>query len=663
MRLLFRLGQPPGWQTSRRGMLCLPRLLISFTSSTERPGVAVLSRLTILRVLVPLAVVAAVTAAVGIGVLKADFVNWDDQVYVVENPHLRIGSAGDLVWLFTNSYFRSYIPLALLSHAIDFSLWGLQAGGHHLTSLVLHAVNTALFFLLTIVVLAAARERIDPGGKGIFGLVRRNLDATVILGGVFAALLFGIHPTRVEAFAWISDRKDLLSFLFLIPALLSYVQYSALRGSDRARVWYLLSVTLYLLALLSKSSVLVMPGVLVLLDLTVGPRSGWKLHVRRLFTEKLPFLLLSIIAGLAAISSVPSSDISYMLADLTPVQKTLLPLYAVSFYLEKMLWPAPLAAVYDIPPAATMIAMTVIVVLVTGLCILLYTLGQRFWLAAWVYYLLMLFPTIAYPSSGIQPIADRYAYVALPGFFLLAGGALGRLSGESRGIAGRLRIPVIATAAALVIILALLTIRQVAVWENSETLWQHEVDSYSDIAIGYNNLGAAVCKSGRPDEAIMQFTVALGLKPDYAHAWNNLGVAENAKGDIQKAIASYARAIQLEPDYAEAYVNMGEIYLRAGDPDRALNYLEPGLSFDPASARAHCDLGWARFEKGDRDSALPLFRRAVALQSDYARAYYYIGVIQGDRGEAASSLASFRMAAKCGDEESQRLLKARGLTW
>ena len=596
--------------------------------------------------------------------LKNDFVNWDDQVYVLENPHLAVSSFNDVLWFFTNGYYRSYIPLTMLSHSVDYALWQFAPSGHHLTSILLHAANSGWFFLLSIVLLRAVSRPIRVGGPDPVAASWTHAGTPEILGGTVAALIFAVHPMRVESAAWVSDRKDLLACFFLLPMLIVYLRYTSLRGDPRGRRWYLLALLLYLLALLSKSSVLVAPGALILLDFFFIESAPARMSLGSLIREKIPFLVLSVAAAAAAFNAVPDKEMSYMISGLSLTQKLLLPFYSISFYLGKLLWPAHLAPVYDFPPASTMAAAAVIAVLVSGLCVLLYRLGTRYALAAWIAYLLFLAPTLAFPLSGIQPIADRYVYTAAPALFLLVGGVIGRMYHLPVMRETMLIRILLSVGAALVIaMLALRSSRQIGYWENSETLWQHEVDVYPQIALGYNNLGVAVSNSGRPDEAIMQFTVALGLKPDYAHAWNNLGRAQYAKGDIHAAIASHLRAIALDSEYVDAYVNLGEVFVRAADPGRATVLLQRAVTLDPSSPRAWYTLGWATFEKGDSISALPLFEKALALQPGQARASYYEGLILSRRGDAQGALAAFRNAARHGDADAQAVLRSQGMPW
>ncbi|MCK5571301.1 MAG: hypothetical protein KAJ12_01010, partial [Bacteroidetes bacterium] len=323
-------------------------------------------------------IAAAIMIVVGMvygNALENDFVTWDDQWYVLDNEHIRISSVDDVFWIFTHSYYWSYIPLTLLSHALDYALWGLDPKGHHLTSVLLHAANSVWVFFLALVLLRYARLRArgeQPEGPR---LLLQTDDLPSMAGAVLAALLFGLHPLRAESVAWVSDRKDLLCAFFLFPAFLSYLFFSTQRGTTAGKRWYRVSLALQLLALLSKAAALMLPLILVALDLFLAGRSSWMARRRSLLREKVPYFVLSGTVGLIGMASVPAKGINFLAADLSLLQKAFLPFHSIMFPLAKLVLPVHLGPVYDYPGSAlTMILALVLLVLVTGFCIVMFKL-------------------------------------------------------------------------------------------------------------------------------------------------------------------------------------------------------------------------------------------------------------------------------------------------
>jgi len=570
--------------------------------------------------------------------LENGFVTWDDQWYVLDNEHIRISSGDDLLWIFTHSYYWSYIPLTLLSHAADYLLWGLDPRGHHLTSVLLHAANTVWVFLLALAMLRFARLRAEGGGPGGPRVLLDPGDLPSVGGAVLAALLFALHPLRAESVAWVSDRKDLLCAFFLFPAFLSYLFYATTRGTPVCRRWYHLSLLLQLLALLSKAAALMLPLVLVAFDLFLHGRIAWMAQRRVLLREKLPYFLLSGTVGLIGMASVPAKSVNFLAADLTLLEKVFLPFHSIMFPLAKFLWPVSLGPVYDYPGSTlTMILACVLLALVTGFCFVLFKLDHPSALAAWMYYLIMSLPTALFFASGIQPIADRYTYVSTVSFFILVGGLFAGVlsSGTIGGKWNRmLRILVTAGAVGWLAFLAVLSHNQVSIWKDPMTLWTRGVQVAPGSPFAYNNLAEAQIQAGFVEEAVVSFMIATELKPDYADGYNNLGVSYLMQGEYQEGIRWLNRARELFE--AEA---------------------------DPSLADVYCNLGYAHQTLGEDSIALEMFSRTLRMQPGYAKAHYYIGMIFERQGRSGEALGALREAARLGSSEARVALEARGVTW
>lgn len=480
---------------------------------------------------VPLAVAAAVFF-VFLPILKHQFVSWDDDVFLYRNLSFRGLGWTQLRWMFTTFHHGPYQPVVWLSYAVDHLLWGMDPAGFHLTGLLLHCANAALVFLV---------------GRRLLGLARSEDDGPSLdLAAAAAALLFALHPLRVEPVAWAAARRDLMSGTFFLCALLSHLR-------ARARPAFIF----YCLSLLAKPMGIGLPLVLAVLDVHVlrrGPR--WK--------EKLPYILPAAAAaalawrGQAAAGATASAEV------FGPLKRLAQAAYAHSFYLAKTAWPEGLAPMYERllnfdplgPRFLTAAAASL------ALAAAAYALRRRwsaFW-ASWLAYVVILAPVLGAVKYGSQLVADRYSY--LPGLVLslLAAGVLLRLMGRSPSR----RRAVAAGACVVIIVLAGLTRRQLAYWRDSETLYLRILALDPGQTVARNNLGLVLAAKGRTEEALEQYRLALRLRPCYASAHNNLGAALLQSGRLDEAEAHFRRALACDPSCVTAARNR-DIILRLRD--------------------------------------------------------------------------------------------------
>jgi len=540
------------------------------------------------------------------------FVSWDDQWYVLENKHLAIRSIGDLLWLFTHSYYWSYIPLTLLSHALDVALWGPTPFGPHLTNLVLHAANTVWVFLLALLVLRIGSDA-SPGAR--------------TLGAFAAALVFSLHPLRAESVAWVSDRKDLLCAFFLLPALMVYLR-ARIQGGEapRSSRWLTLSLSLYVCALLSKATALMLPVVLVLLERLLL-RAGEKGEdSRRSIARVAPFAGASLVVGIVGLASTPARTLNFLTVDLSTAQKLLLPFYTIVAPLGTLLWPHHLGPIYDYPEGLlSMLLSLVIVLLVSVAAGILYRMRLPGIAVAWSVYLAMSVPTALFFLTGIQPLADRYSYLSMVSLALLAGAGL-VLASRSRT-----RIPRNAIMVAGVVIIGVLlgtsTRQQVTVWRSSLSLWAHAVRVAPSSPVAFNNLGQAHLATGALEEASMAFTVAARLKSDYADVYNNMGVVSILRGDVRggRRLLEQARALlEAAPDpgteLPDVYRNLGRVHHELGEQDSALASYRRCLAIQPQDALAWHGISQVLLAMGHPDEARRARVHAARLGNPEAKA-------------------------------------------
>src|SRR5437773_8464299 len=363
--------------------------------------------------LVPV-LIALVTVAAFLPALQNQFVSWDDDENFLDNPHYRGLGWTHLYWMWT-THLGHYIPLTWMTLGLDYLLWGMNPVGYHLTNLLLHAANAVVFFFVVRRILALALP--GPSERG---------HALAVSAG-FAALVFAIHPLRVESVAWATERRDVLSGLFYLSAILVYLR--ACERGERGR-WYWGAVALFGCALLSKSMVVNLPVVLLILDVYPLRRLGgsigwWSAPARRVYGEKIPFVLLAAAASVIAFMAQFSAQTAASLAQLSVLGRLAVSAYGLSFYLGKLVVPVNLSPLYELPPTVNPGALPFILSygLVLAITALVLVLRRRVpgLLATWLAYIVVLRPVLGIFQIGLQIAADRYTYLAGLGWAILAG--------------------------------------------------------------------------------------------------------------------------------------------------------------------------------------------------------------------------------------------------
>jgi Flp pilus assembly protein TadD len=613
-----------------------------------------------------------VSAAIGIAAflvfspaLNNGFVSWDDDVYVTDNPRVQHPSLQNFTWFFGHAYFRSYTPLTFASHMLDYALWGDSPRGHHLHNLLLHALNTVWMFWLGLMLILLARSpRPDPG-TGLHTPAFSRLDGSALIGGALGALAFGLHPLRAESAAWVSDRKDLLAACFLLPTFMTYLLASVGDSGKKRRGWLSFSAFLFLCSILAKSISATAPLVMILLDLMLLHPGDWRRHTRRLIMNKLPYLLVAGIAAGAAFAAIPEQGLNLLARNLSPAQKALLPLYSITFYLGKLVWPLNLAAVYEIPPIATMAVFSTLALLLTALFAVRARMARKVPLLAWLTYIILISPTILFLSSGIQPLADRYTYLATAPLFLAGAGGIALLwqSTGDRPNARTGKGTVLACMIAILLCFTALSRHQVRFWKDSITLWSHAMQVSPTVPASYNSLGVALGALGRGEEAIAFFKEALRLNGEYAVAWNNLGIIYKGTGSLTEAVASFRKSALCNPESAEPFIHLGEIAEQTGTIDSALSFYRRSRAIDPDSPTPYARLGSLFSRIGNLDSASAALTSLVTLRPDDAQGYFELAGVLERTGHQDDALRILVQSAQLGYAGARRELTRRGLTW
>ena len=606
------------------------------------------------------------------------FVSFDDPLYVSQNPHVSQGLTWEsLKWAWVSTEAQNWHPLTWISHLLDVQLFGLNPWGHHATNVVLHALNTALLFLL-LQKMTGARWR-----------------------SFAVAALFGLHPLRVESVAWVSERKDVLSVCFWLLTTWAYVRYAEIESSKSKvqsqeskgkprptksnprlqvqsapppllasrRFWYWAAVFLFACGLLCKPMLVTLPFALLLLD--YWPLKRFTIYdlrftIFRLLLEKIPFLVL------AAASSVVTYMVQEQGGAVTPGDTLSLSarlgnaLVSYTRYVGMSVWPVDLCIIYPHPghwPAGTVAGAALALAVVSALI-----LWQRqtlpYLAVGWFWFLGTLVPAIGLIQVGRQALADRYTYIPSIGLWLAVVWGADKLTERWRN-----RDTLARAAGATVIVLCIvLTVRQISYWKDTKSLYARarevtqrnwiasaglaselqrvgEVDAavamYQE-SLQYNphrtevrcRLADLLVEQHHLDEALAQFQMAVNLEPGDLYANERVGGVLQDLGRLDEAIEQWNKVIRLKPDYADAYSNLGNCYGLKGRADEAVRCFEQAVKLKPTSAQNHRELGVGLANQGRWDAAIDQFQQALQLDPADAQARGNLNAAIQDKARA-----------------------------
>ncbi len=575
------------------------------------------------------------------------FVNYDDNSYVYENQIVQRGLSVDGVsWALRYGGIGHWHPLTWVTHMLDYQLFGMWAGGHHLTNVLLHAIAAVLLFL-TFARMTGALWRC-----------------------AFVAAAWAIHPLRAESVAWISERKDVLSGVFFMLTLAAYTRYArrpAVGG-------YLLVALLFALGLLSKGMLVTLPCLLLLLDYWPLRRAGYSFP--SLLKEKIPLLGLSAISCAATWLSPEKIDAAARLPLWLRIENCL-DSYCV--YLRQTIWPADLAVVYPNPTQAFPLwGLAGSFVLLCGVSVAAYALRKQrpALLAGWFWFLGMLVPVLGMAQISFCAHADRYTYLPQIGLLVAA-------TWVTADWAGEIQFPRALLAGAAGLILCALGIaawHQTSYWEGSAALWTHALGCSRANYVAETNLGLALAQTGNTEAAASHYREALRINPRYAlaqydlgvsleaqgqtaeamsryrealridpacaEAYNNLGNALGGQGRIEEAMNCYTEALRIRPDYADAENNRGNVLFRKGRVADAIAAYGAALRINPADADAANNMGNALLQQGRMEEAIVSYRNALRVDSRCAEADFNLGVALERQGRIEEAISSYREALR-----------------
>jgi tetratricopeptide (TPR) repeat protein len=579
--------------------------------------------------------------------LQNGFVNWDDETYLLRNPHYKGLGWQQLRWMFTTCYLGSCLPLTWLTYALDYVVWGTHPFGFHLSSLLIHAANAALFYFLSLRLLGLA-----------LGTSAALPQLPMRLAAGFSALLFSLHPLRVEAVAWALGREIAVAGFFLFLTLLCYLRSVENGAIGLPRYgWMAACWIFYGLSLLGKEVALIFPFALPVLDIYplrrlpaegkwFGPQS------RRVWWEKVPFVLLALAAAVRAVLEKQQSGTLYPLAGYGLLPRFAQVVYSYAFYPWKTLIPINLSPLYPLQPFTGLWNLPL---LIGGVAVVSLSVGffvaRRRWpagLAAWLFYALLLLPVSGVVAFGPYITADRFSYLPCLGWALWGGAALfycWRLWLGGR-IGARTFVVAQTFAALLVVGLGALTWNQTRIWHDSERLWGHALDLDEKSSFAHNNLGIVLIERGDLEAAIGQFRRALEIDPFFVEAHNSLAISLAAQGRSEEALEHLRRSLEIDPSDVNTRNALGNILADRGEVEAAIENFHKALQIDPASAMTHYNLGRALARRGDSAGAIAHYRKALEIDPFDADTHNNMALLLANRGEFREAFEQLHQAVQ-----------------
>jgi Tfp pilus assembly protein PilF len=551
------------------------------------------------------------------------FIFYDDEEYVLKNARLRLGfSLENIHWFLTSAYAANWHPLTWFSHILDVKLFGLNAMGHHLTSVALHGINAVLLFLFL---------------HRFTGSMWRS--ATV-------AALFAIHPLNVESVAWVAERKNVLSTMFWMLTMYLYACYT----ERKSKALYLLACSVFTLGLMSKQMLVSIPLILLILDYwplrrfadAAGSKSSgyFGTPAFRLLLEKVPFLLLAVAASTIALFSQQNAMSS--LANTTIAARLANASVSYAAYLRNIFWPNDLAVFYPFPAAIQLWPTIMATTLLLGITVAAIKFRTRHpaLLAGWLWYLITLIPVIGIVKIGLHGMADRYAYVPSTGIFIMV---TWLLADCSNAVPFR-KLLLGGVTGICMILLSMTAWRQVSYWQDTTTLFAHTLAVTKNNYVALCAIGRALEAEGKHDDALHALDEALAAAPWYEYPMTHQGLIYMNQGMFDAAEDKFSGALRRNSNSVASHINLGIILAMRNRLDEAIMHFRSAVYLEPHSAAANYNMAFTLYKLGKVDEAISYYDKSLATDPTDNECHNNLGIALASQRRYADSILHFRKA-------------------
>ena len=547
------------------------------------------------------AIIVIVTYIVFSPSLQNRFTNWDDNVYVQENP-LVVANTLPVKEIFKTPVSSNYHPITILSLAWNFQNEKLEPKGYHEINIMFHLLNTLLVFFF------------------IFILSRRNLLMSIIV-----ALFFGIHPMHVESVSWISERKDVLYVFFFLVGMITYLYYK----ESKKTAWYIFTLLLFILSCLSKAMAVVFPVILLLIDYLQGVK--W---TRKVFIEKIPFVIISLVFGIAAFkiqSESAITDTNFF----TVFKRIMFASYGAIMYLVKFVLPINLSSYYPYPTLNKNESIPFVFYLYpfifSGIIAIVYYFfrKEKPVIFGMLFYFVSVALVLQFISVGTVIMADRYSYLSYIGLLYVFAYYFDKAWQNKKGSLSVIKYPLVVITIIAAISFCFQTYARTQVWKDSETLWTDVINKIGNISQSdkaYVGRGKYYRSIGEENKAVDDYKSAIRVNPSYSISYNNLANIYRSRGQVDSALADYNIAIALDPKDYLSYSNRALIYKDMKEYDKAKTDFERSISLNPNYWANYYNRGLYYFDLNKDEEAITDYNRAVQLNYLYADIYYWRGL-------------------------------------
>ncbi len=611
-----------------------------------------------------IAVILIITFSCYFPVLSHDFIpTWDDNAYIIDNGLIRSLSFSSIREMFSSQVGGTYVPLPLLSYAIEYKIWGLNPVPYHATNLVLHLICTFLVFRI---------------------LCRFNIKP---LFAASAALIYGIHPMGVESVAWVTERKDLLYSVFYFWSLLVYVIY--LKARSRRTLLFFASLGLFVLALFSKIQAVSLPLILLVVDFYLN-RTDWK----KIFLEKIPFFLLSIafgIAGIFVLRHVGALKINELFS---LNERLFFGIYSLSAYFLKFFAPVTMSALYPYPVSSgsalpLIYYLSPVFVLVVAAVVYYTTRKTRVIVAGALIFLLSIVFMLQIFGAGQGFLADRYVKVPYLGLVLIAGWGMEHFSEKVKHGALMAWLVFVIFCSFLMVS----TFQRCKVWKNGETLWSDVIDKYPgrdsrpyscrglyfraeknndraladlNMSLSLNSYDAEIMlmrgnvyfDMGKHDSAYLDYLHSLKMRMDNSLALGNLGAIYVKRNQFDSAVYYLSKALQIDTGFAVSYANRAVAYGGLGKTEESIADFKHYLNYNPDDERVCMSIALAYQRTGRYQESLAWFDKAIARKPSFGNFYYFRSQSYKFLGNRAKALEDGQKALSLGVQVPQSYLQS-----